>query len=55
MVVVVVVVEQIDLRKARNRESATLDEKSTTSGTAEPYARSKKLKAGTGGKKGRHL
>ena len=31
---------QIDWRKARERELATLDEKSTTSnGVAEPYAR----------------
>ena len=45
---------QIDLRKARERELATLDEKSTSSGIAEPYAR-QKLKARTGGKKGRHL
>ena len=30
---------QIDLRKARERESAILDEKSTSSGIAEPYAR----------------
>ena len=30
---------QIDLRKARQRELATLDEKSTSSGIAEPYAR----------------
>ena len=30
---------QIDLRKARERELATLDEKSTSSGTAESYAR----------------
>ena len=30
---------QIDLRKARERELATLDEKSTSSETAEPYAR----------------
>ena len=30
---------QIDLRKARERELATLDEKSTSSGIAEPYAR----------------
>ena len=31
---------QIDLRKARaERESATLDEKSTSTGIAEPYAR----------------
>ena len=29
----------IDLRKARERELATLDEKSTSSGMAEPYAR----------------
>ena len=28
---------QIDLRKARERELATLDEKSTSSGIAEPY------------------
>ena len=45
---------QIDLRKARERESATLGEKSTSSGIAEPYAR-QKLKARTGGEKGRHL
>ena len=32
---------QIDLRKARERELATLDEKSTSSGIAEPYARKK--------------
>ena len=30
---------QIDLRKARERELATLDIKSTSSGIAEPYAR----------------
>ena len=30
---------QIDLRKAPERELATLDEKSTSSGIAEPYAR----------------
>ena len=30
---------QIDLRKARERELATLGEKSTSSGIAEPYAR----------------
>ena len=30
---------QIDLRKARERELATLDEKSTSSRIAEPYAR----------------
>ena len=30
-----------DLRKARKRELATLDEKSTSSGIAEPYARQK--------------
>ena len=29
----------IDLRKARERELATLDEKPTSSGIAEPYAR----------------
>ena len=44
----------IDLRKARERELATLDEKSTSSGIAKPYAR-QKLKARTGGEKGRHL
>ena len=42
---------QTDLRKARERELATLDEQSTSSGIAEPYAR-KKLKARTGGKNG---
>ena len=30
---------QIDLRKARERELATLNEKSTSGGIAEPYAR----------------
>ena len=30
---------QIDLRKTRERESATLDEKSTSSGIAEPDSR----------------
>ena len=30
---------QIGLRKARERELATLDENSTSSGIAEPYAR----------------
>ena len=30
---------QIDLRKARERELATLDEKPTSSEIAEPYAR----------------
>ena len=30
---------QIDLRKARERELATLDEKSTSSGIARPHAR----------------
>ena len=30
---------QIDLRKAREHEVASLDEKSTSSGIAEPYAR----------------
>ena len=30
---------QIDLRKARERELATLHENSTSSGIAEPYAR----------------
>ena len=42
---------QIDSRKARQRELATLDETSTSSGIAEPYAR-KKLKARTGGGEG---
>ena len=32
---------QIDLRKARERELATLDEKPTSSGIAESYARLK--------------
>ena len=41
-------VHKIDLRKARERELETLDEKSTSSRIAEPYARSK-LKALTGG------
>ena len=45
---------QIDLWKARERELATLDEKSTSSGIAEPY-KNKKLKSRTGGEKGRHL
>ena len=44
----------IDLRKAREREEATFDEKSTSSGIAQPYAR-QKLKARTGWEKGRHL
>ena len=44
----------IDLRRARERELATLDEKSTSSGIAEPYARYKS-RARTGGEKGRHL
>ena len=42
---------QIDLQKARECELATLDEKSTSSGIAEPDAR-KKMKARTGGGKG---
>ena len=33
---------QIDLRKARDRELATLDERPTSSGITEPYARKKK-------------
>ena len=45
---------QIDLRKARERELATPDEKSTSSGIAEPFARLK-LKARTRGEKGRQL
>ena len=40
-------------RKARERELATFDEKTTRSGIAEPYAR-EKSKASTGGEKGRH-
>ena len=43
-----------DWRKARKREPATFDETSTSSGNAEPYARSK-MKARTGREKGRHL
>ena len=39
---------QVDLRKAREREIATFDEKSTSNGIAEPYAR-QKMKARTGG------
>ena len=35
---------RIDLRKTRERELATLDERATSSGIAEPYAR-QKLKA----------
>ena len=42
---------QIDLQKARERELAKLDQISTSSGIAEPYARSK-LKARTGGGEG---
>ena len=42
---------QIDLRKARECEFATFDEKSTSSGIAQPYARYK-LKARTGGREG---
>ena len=45
---------QIVLRKARERELATLDIKSTGSGIAEPYARLKS-NARTGGEKGRKL
>ena len=44
----------MDLRKAQEHELATLDEKSTSSEIAEPYARYK-LKAKNGGEKGRHL
>ena len=44
---------QIDLRKPREGESATLDEKSTCNGTAERHARYK-LKARTVGEKGRY-
>ena len=42
------------LRKTRERELATLDEKPTSTRIAEPYARSL-LKATTGGESGRHL
>ena len=35
----ILVCAQIDLRKARERELAALDEKLTSSGIAEPYAR----------------
>ena len=45
---------QIDMRKARERELATLVEKSTSSGVAEPPAR-QNLYARTGRGKGRHL
>ena len=46
---------QIDLRKPREHAQATLDEKSTSSGVAEPYVR-QELKAVTGGgDKGRQL
>ena len=45
---------QMDLRKARERELATLDEKSTSSGITEPYARYK-LKTRAGGEKERRL
>ena len=45
---------EIDLRKTRERELATLGEKSTSSGIAEPYARYN-LKARNGGENGRHL
>ena len=44
---------QTDSRKARERELAARDEKSTSSGIAEPYTR-QNLNARTGGK-GRHL
>ena len=45
---------QLGLRKARERESATRDDKPTSSGIGElnePYAR-QKLKARTGGEEG---
>ena len=42
---------QIDVRKARELELATLDENSTSSGIAEPYAR-QKMKARTRGGEG---
>ena len=42
---------QIDLRKTRERELATLDEQPMSSGIAEPYAR-KKMKARTRGQNG---
>ena len=44
---------QIDLRKARERELATLDEKATSSGIAEPSALCAiKNEGKTGGEKG---
>ena len=46
---------QINLRKARKRELATLDEKSTSNGIAEPYARWKNWRQERGGEKGWHL
>ena len=45
---------QIDLRKARESELATVDEQSTSSGIAEPYGRYK-LKARNEEEKGWHL
>ena len=45
---------QNDLCKAQERELAKLDEKSTSSGIAEPYAR-QTLKSRIGGKEGPHL
>ena len=45
---------QIGLGKARQRDLATLDDKSTSSGISGPYARMK-MKARTGREKGRHL
>ena len=40
--------------KREKRELATFDEKPTSSGSAEPYAR-QQIKARTGGEKRRHL
>ena len=46
---------QTDSQKARERESATLDEKSTSGGIAEPLCAITKSRTRTGGEKGRHL
>ena len=46
---------QTDLREARERELATLDEILTSNGITEPYAREKLNAQEPGGEKGRHL
>ena len=47
---------QIDLRKARERELATPDEKATSSGIPEPYLCAIKIEGkNRGGEKGRRL